>query len=139
MAVFIKTHWRGLCSATAFELLKATPHGDLFAANAGGFISILFIRQYKCWVEAGKLSCYFIFSLSHYSRVKRCHAEDRGKNATPNRGGERLGTEVLGMAGCSALKVSLSLVKFSMCSFFVPQFTHLQNEVTVLLPPRHDQ
>lgn len=68
MAVFIKTHWRGLCSTTAFELLKATPHGDLFAANAGGFISILFIRQYKCWVEAGKPSCYFIFSLSLYSR-----------------------------------------------------------------------
>lgn len=63
----------------------------------------------------------------------------QGEKCHPNRGGERLGTEVLGMAGCSALKVSLSLVKFSMCSFFVPQFTHLQNEVTVLLPPRHDQ
>lgn len=61
MAVFIKTHWHGLCSAAAFELLKATPHGDLFAANAGGFISILFIRWHKCWVEAGKRSCSFYF------------------------------------------------------------------------------
>lgn len=139
MAVFIKTHWRGLCSATAFELLKATPHGDLFAANAGGFISILFIRQYKCWVEAGKLSCYFIFCLSLYSRVKICHAEDRAENATPNRGGDRLGTEVLGVAGDSALKVSLALVEFSTCSFFVPQFTRLQSEIRVLLPSRHDQ
>jgi len=61
MAVFIKTHWRGLCSAMAFELLKATSRGDLFAANAGGFISILFITWRNCWVEAGKWSCSFYF------------------------------------------------------------------------------
>lgn len=124
--MFIKTHWRGLCSATAFELLKATPHGDLFAANAGGFISILFIRQYKCRVEAGKPSCCFVFSLSHYSRVKRCCAENRGKNVNPNKGGDRLGTEVLGVAGQSAVKVSLALVELSTHSCFVPQFTCLQ-------------
>lgn len=57
----------------------------------------------------------------------------------PNKGGNRLGTEVLGIAGHSALQVSLALVEFSTHSCFVPQFTHLQSEVTELLPSRHDQ
>lgn len=52
----------------------------------------------------------------------------------PNRGGDRLGTEVLGAAGRSAQQVSLALVEFFTCSCFVPQFTHLQSEVPVLLP-----
>lgn len=62
-----------------------------------------------------------------------------GKNATPNRGENRLGTEALGVTGHSAVKVSLALVEFSMHSCFVPQFTCLQSEVTALLPSRHDQ
>lgn len=135
--MFIKTHSRGLCSAMAFELLKATPRGDLFAANAGGFISILFIRWRKCWVEAGKRSCCFYFLPEPAQQGKEVPCRGHKGNATPPSG---MGTEVLGVAGRSAPLVSLTPVNsprlVALCLSLLVSRVRLQH---CQFPSRHDQ
>lgn len=107
----------------AFELLKATPRGDLFAANAGGFISILFIRWGKCWVEAWKWSCsiYFLPEPAQQGKEVLCRGHKR-KCHSP-RDGDKLGAKVLSAAGCSALLLFLALVELPTPGCSVPQFT----------------